>query len=146
MGLLSEVSGDTVPELKASDEALLIHAMMVMVSSDGVLDEHEAALLSAIAHTLPEFREPGKWEAKYEEAYKTAQQYKSLEESLQALADIKSENVRKKAFSLCVDLAFASGDVTQSEDQILEGMQRVMEISDDEAKRIIEVVMMKYAA
>jgi len=64
---------------------------------------------------------------------------------VQALKDISSEAVRRKAFVLAADIALASGDVDETEEELLEAMQRVLGIDDAMAQKIIEVLALKYA-
>ena len=46
---------------------------------------------------------------------------------------------------LAVDIAMASGDVDENEEELLEAMQRVMNIDEDLAQKIVEVLALKYA-
>jgi hypothetical protein len=52
--------------------------------------------------------------------------------------------VRKKAFVLAVDIAMSSGDVDEKEEEMLEALQRILRIDDDLARRVVEVIALKY--
>jgi tellurite resistance protein len=67
-----------------------------------------------------------------------------MKSSLQVLGEIKNDAIRKKAFVLAVDIAMSSGDVDESEEEMLEAMQRILRIDDGLAKNIIEVIALKY--
>ena len=64
---------------------------------------------------------------------------------MKALAEIQSEAVRKKLFILAADIAMSSGDVDEVEDQMLETYQRLLNIDDATATKILEVLAIKYA-
>lgn len=145
MGLLSRLSGNTATLTKTfGDDVHLLHGMMLMAAADGVLEEGEWNTLRGFWHTLPEFR--GKdFQQVYNEAQKLCARFGTLQESVKALADIENQNVRNKCFVIAADLAMSSGDIDHAEDQMLESMQRVLNISDNLAKQVLEVLAMKYA-
>ena len=93
---------------------------------------------------LPEFRH-AEFGHQMEAARKLANKFNSPKEAVQALKDISSEHVRRKAFVLAADIALASGDVDETEEELLEAMQRVLGIDDAMAGKIIEVLALKYA-
>ena len=143
MGLLGKVFGGA-PTKKASDDVLLLHSMILMAGADGVLEGAEIATLEAFINTLPEFRH-AEFGHQMEAAKKLANKFNSPKEAVQALKDISSEHVRRKAFVLAADIALASGDVDETEEELLEAMQRVLGIDDAMASKIIEVLALKYA-
>ena len=144
MGLLQKVTAGTTPAKKATDDVLLLHGMLLMASADGVLEDAELSVVEAFYNTLPEF--DGKpFQALLAEANKVVARYGNLKESVKAVAEIQSEAVRRKLFVLAADIAMSSGDVSESEDQMLEAYQRLMNIDDATAHNIIEVMALKYA-
>lgn len=142
MGLFSKFLGSQ-PQKKATDDVLLLHSMMLMACADGVLEGPEAATLDAFINTLPEFR-GGKFEEQFAQAKKLASRFKDIKDSVRALGDIQSEQVRKKAFVLAADIALSSGDIDENEEELLEAMQRVMGIDEGLAQKVIEVLSLKY--
>jgi tellurite resistance protein len=60
------------------------------------------------------------------------------------LNEIQSDAIRKKAFVLAVDIAMSSGDIDESEEEMLEAMKRILKIEDALADKIIEVISLKY--
>ncbi|MBK6695707.1 MAG: tellurite resistance TerB family protein [Myxococcales bacterium] len=143
MGLFSRILG-TQPQKKASDDVLLLHSMMLMACADGVLEGAEAATLEAFINTLPEFREAD-FDEQMIQAKKIAAKFKDSKEAVRALTDISSEAVRKKAFILAADIALASGDIDEREEELLGAMQRVLNIDDALAQKVVEVLALKYA-
>lgn len=147
MGLLSSVFGQQ-PAKKATDDVLLLLSMMLMAEADDVVEDSESATFSAFAQTLPEFRdvEGLAWERMVNDAQKILSRYKNREiEAVSELAQIQSPAIRRKAFVLAADLALASGDIDQREEQLLVGMQRTLGIDDPTAHSIVGVLAMKYA-
>lgn len=143
MGLFSRILG-TQPQKKASDDVLLLHSMMLMACADGVLEGAEAATLEAFINTLPEFREAD-FDEQMIQAKKIAAKFKDSKEAVRALTDISSDAVRKKAFILAADIALASGDIDEREEELLGAMQRVLNIDDALAQKVVEVLALKYA-
>lgn|SRR5262245_812809 len=143
MGLLDRLKGNA-PAKKASDDQLLLLSMMMMSSVDGTLEASEIAALEQFINTLPEFKEAD-FDNQFAAARKLAAKYKSPKEAVQALGDISNANVKRKAFVLAADIAMSSGDVDQAEEELLEAMQRVLQIDDRVANQIVEVLALKYA-
>jgi tellurite resistance protein len=145
MGLLKTATQANMPEKKATDDVLLMHGMMTMIYGDGQMDEAERQTLIAFLMTVPDFANKDPNEL-IEEAGKVVRRYPSVRESIVALGDLSNESIRKKCFVLAVDLALASGDVDKEEDEILEAMQRVLNIDDGFARAVIETLSTKYAS
>ena len=145
MGLFQKLLGNNQSvNKKASDDVLLLHSLMLMAGADGVIEDTEIMALQGFVNTLPEFR--GKDIGNlFDQARKVSSRFKDVRDSVKALAEIQSEAVRKKVFILAVDMAYASGDVDSSEEELLEAMQRVLNISDDLARKTLEVFSLKYA-
>lgn len=145
MGLLKNATEAHMPDKKPTDDLLLFHGMMLMVYGDGVMDAAEQQTLIAFLMTVPDFH--GKdVNVLMEEGTKLVRKYASVRESINALAGLSNDNLKKKCFVLAADIALASGDVDKNEDEILEAMQRVMNISDDFARAVVGTLSSKYAA
>ena len=55
MGLLSKLTGKVTPQKKPADDALLLHAMLLMCGADGNFDEQELPQVEGYFNALPEF-------------------------------------------------------------------------------------------
>lgn len=143
MGLLGRLMGST-PAKKPTDDILLLHAMMLMSSVDGYLEGAEVATLEAFINTLPEFRDAD-FDQQMAAAKKLRAKFEKPQDAVRALAEISSDAVKKKTFVLAADIAMSSGDIDESEEELLEAMQRVLNIDDALAQKIIEVLALKYA-
>lgn len=143
MGLFSRITG-MQPAKKASDDVLLLHAMLLMTAADGVVEGSELSTLEAFFNTLPEF-EGKDFEQLLNQANKVISRYGGVRESVKALSEIQSEAVRKKCFVIAADIAMSSGDVDEAEERLLEAMQRILNIDDDLTQQVLQVLALKYA-
>jgi thioredoxin-like negative regulator of GroEL len=144
MGLLARLTGKTAPPKKASDDVLLLVAMLLMAGADGVIEQGEFASVGAFASTLPEFRGRD-LRATSDEAIKTIRRYKTVQEAVDALRGLSSDAVKRKCFVVCADIAMSSGDVDEAEDKLLEAMQETLGLDDALAAKVLEVLSLKYA-
>ncbi len=144
MGLLSRLVGSVTPAKKASDDVLLLHGMLLMAGADGQIEQKEIQTVQAYFFTLPEFQ--GKdFGDLLQQANKIVHKHGNLKESVKALGEISSPVVKKKLFVVAADIAMSSGDVDESEDALLETMQRLLGIDDGFATRCLEILGAKYA-
>jgi uncharacterized tellurite resistance protein B-like protein len=143
MGLLSRLTAKVTPQRKASDDALLMHGMMLMCGADGNFEQAEMETVEAYFAQLPEFRSKA-FSDVYDDAVKILRRYPSLKDSVKALGELSTPAMKKKAYVLAADIAMASGDVEEDEDAMLEAMQRVLEIDDRFAQNVLEVLSVKY--
>lgn len=142
MGLLSRISG-MVSQKKATDDVLLAHAMLLMAGADGNIDDSEIAVVRQFAMTLPEFKTRDFGEC-VGEAQKMVKRYPNLQASVAALAELSTPALKAKAYVLAADIALASGDVDEAEDELLTTMQRLLNIDDQTAQTIVWVLSRKY--
>ena len=143
MGLLSKLVGQS-PAKKASDDVLLLHGMLLMAGADGTIEQSELSTVQAFFDTLPEFH--GKdFDELLSQANRVVAKAGGLKQSIGALGDIQSPAIKKKCFVLAADIAMASGDIDESEDKLLEAMQRLLGVDDTFANKVIEVLQTKYA-
>ncbi len=143
MGLLSRLTGSQ-PAKKATDDVLLLHGMLLMAGADGTIDQKELSTVQAFFDTLPEFK--GKsFDQLLSDANRVVAKHGNLKNSIAALGDIESGAIKQKCFVLAADIAMASGDIDESEDKLLETMQRLLGVDDTFAQKVIEVLGVKYA-
>lgn len=146
MGLLSKFMGKE-PAKKPTDDVLLLHSIMCMAAADGMIEDAEDEMIRNYANTLPEFRDMDGQEFSkcFEQCIKIAHKYnKDMKSSLQVLNEIQSDAIRKKAFVLAVDIAMSSGDIDESEEEMLEAMQRILRIDDQLAQQAVQIIGLKY--
>lgn len=142
MGLLSNLFGGA--SKKAGDDVLLLTGMIAMCAIDGNFQEEEQISVASFVSTLPEFR--GKDIRGL--MRQAAQQLKAAGSAaglLGKLAAIESPAVRSKLFVLAADLAMSSGDIDDAEEKLLADMQKALQVDDATAKKVVEVLALKYA-
>ncbi len=144
MGLLSRFTKGTMPAKKPSDDALLLHGMLCMAGADGGIDDAEIETVEAYFTSLPEF-EGKDFQEVLANANKILSKYPNLLESVKALGDLSTVVLKRKMFILAADIAMASGDVDESEDEMLDSMTRVLGVDDETAAKVLEVLNIKYA-
>lgn len=144
MGLLSKLTSGATPQKNAADDALLLHGMFCMAGVDGTIGNDEMAQVEGYFMSLPEF-EGKNFNQVYEEAVKVLRKYPSMKDSVKSLAGLSSRMLKDKCYLLCADIAMSSGDVDESEDAMLEAIQRVCEVPDSLAQKILEVLTLKYS-
>ena len=143
MGLFSRL-GKKANTRQASDEVLLFHGMLLMVAADGQVDREEMAALESYFITIPEFKGKNFGET-LQESIRLARMAPTLSDSIKMLTGLTTQGLRNKCFLLAMDIALASGDVDQREDEMLEAMQRVLQVPDELAGKIIDVLSLKYS-
>lgn len=144
MGFLSRLVGGVTPQKSATDDVLLLHGMLLMAGAEGFIDQAEIESVEAYFATLPEFK--GKqFGDLYQEAVKLLNRYPNKKESVKALGEIKSPQVKKKLYVIAADLAMSSGDVDEAEDELLDTMMRLLDIDEGFAQKALEVLAVKYA-
>jgi len=144
MGLLSKLTGSVTPQKKATDDALLLHGMMLMAGADGSIGDEEMAQVEGYFVSLPEF-EGKNFNEVYQESLKILRRFPSLKDSVKSLGELSARTIKDKCYLLAADIAMSSGDVDEAEDQMLEAIQRVCEVQDALATKILEVLTLKYA-
>jgi uncharacterized tellurite resistance protein B-like protein len=143
MGLLRSNAG-AQPAKNASDDVLLLHGMLLMAGADGTIEQSELSTVQGFFDTLPEFKGTS-FDELLLKANRVVAQHGTLQNSIAALAEIQSPAIKKKCFVLAADIAMASGDIDDSEEKLLETMQRLFGIEDGFAAKVIEVLQTKYA-
>ena len=103
MGLLSKLTGKVTPQKKPADDALLLHAMLLMCGADGSFDEQELPQVEGYFNALPEF-EGKEFSNVYGEAAKVLKRFSSLKDSVKALSELSNQTVKNKCYLLAADI------------------------------------------
>jgi tellurite resistance protein len=128
-----------------SDESLLLYGLICIAGADGRIDASESATLNGFVQQLPEFRAKNH-ENLYKEAFALLRDHSiGGKPALHFLSKLSTPARKKKLFVLAVDLAMSSGDVDSNEEWMLTEMRTVLQIDNDTAGKIYDVLSMKYA-
>jgi uncharacterized tellurite resistance protein B-like protein len=129
--------------LFAKDDILLFHAMMLTAGADGRIDKKELATVESFLATIPGFQDKD-FGSLVDAANQVIHRYGGMEESVKSLAEIESASKRVKCYVLATDVALSSGDLAAAEVRMLEAMREVLDIETELARRIHEVLALKY--
>lgn len=145
MGLFDKLlGGQTSSNVVLDKREALAGILLVTVASDGHISDEEAGAFNATVNRMA--------------LYKTqsGSEFSSMLDKLlgllkkhghsflleKAAKGLPSE-LRDTAFALATDLVFADGHVEAEEKELLENIQQCLEIPDDVALKIIEVLQIK---
>lgn len=140
------ISAGIEAEKNATDDTLLALAMGCIAFADGPINPSEVSTIEAFASTLPEFANGGFVEP-WTQSTKIFNKHKgNANACIEELKKLSTPSLKKKAFILAVDVAFASNDVNETEDKLLDKMKSVLGIDDLFAERAVAVLATKYSS
>lgn len=145
MGLFDKVLGGQGSEnTPLSKPEAFASILLVTVAADGHVSDEEAELFNTVVNRMQLFRDIN------------GQQYSQMMDKLIGLLKRHGhqnlltracaalpEDLRLTAFAVCTDLVFADGTVEADEKVLLENIQTTLQISDEQALQIVEVMQIK---
>jgi len=143
MGLFDKFSSKD-EKVKLSKEEAFAAVSLVAIAADGVITEEEARGMFVQFYRMRTF-------AGFNDNQMSSMLNKLVniikKQGLDALVGLAKEslpeNMRATAFAVATDLALADGDIAEEEKQLLTKVQQSLGIPEDEAVKIIEVMMIK---
>lgn len=143
MGLFDKLSSKE-EKVKLTKEEAFAAVSLASIAADGVITEEEARGLFGVLFRTKMF-------AGFNDKEMSAILNKLINiikrQGLEALVMLSKESLpeglRVTAFAVATDLAFADGDVAEEEKKILTKIQQTLGVPEDEAVKIIEVMMIK---
>lgn len=145
MGLFDKLlGGQTSSNVVLNKQEALASILLVTIAADGHISDEESSSFGSVVNRMQLFRN------------QSASEFSSMMDKLlgllkkhghtflleKATAGLPSE-LRETTFALCADLIFADGSVEDEEKELLEGIQQSLQVSDDLALKIIEVLQIK---
>jgi uncharacterized tellurite resistance protein B-like protein len=145
MGLFDKILGGQSSESTAlTKEEAFASILLVTVAADGHISDEEAGTFNATISRMQLYRSV------------TGQQFSQMMDKLigllkkhghqnllQRAYETLPPDLRLTAFAVCTDLVFADGSVEQEEKETLEDIQSSLQIPEDQAMQIIEVIQIK---
>ena len=130
--------------MKSSDQVLLFHAMRLAASVDGRINDEELALVHGALAALPDFE---KLDADGLQAGSDAlvKKHGGVLESAEALTGLKPLVLRRKAYLLAVETAYAATGLLPVERTLLTLLRKLLRLDARTAKQIDTVVSWKFA-
>ena len=144
MGLFDKVMGPKEDKTKLSKEEAFAAVAFAAIAADGVITEEEARGFIVGLYRMKMF-------ANFSDRDMNAILNKLVntikKNGLEGMVTMANESLpadlKQTAFAFATDLAFADGDVDQTERDILTKVQQLMAIPEAQAMKIIEVIMIK---
>jgi tellurite resistance protein len=144
MSLFSKLAALRDAPKRVDDEVLLIHAMLLVAGADGQLQDEELATIEAFVLTMHDF-DGRTFEELISQANKLVARYGSVRESVQALSDLSTPALKRKAFVLAADVSLLCGPLSARERALLTSLQSLLGVDDALAAKVFEVLEVKYA-
>jgi tellurite resistance protein len=143
MGLFDKF-GSKEEKAKLSKEEAFAAVSLVSVAADGVITEEEARGLFVQLYRMKMF-------SGYSDNQMSSMLNKLIniikKQGLEALVIMSKEslpeNLKDTAFAVATDLALADGEIAEEEKKLLTKIQQSLGIPEEEAVKIIEVMMIK---
>ncbi|OPX61469.1 MAG: Tellurite resistance protein TerB [Methanomassiliicoccales archaeon PtaB.Bin215] len=143
MGLFDKFSSKD-EKVKLSKEEAFAAVSLVAIAADGVITEEEARGMFVQFYRMRTF-------AGYNDNQMSSMLNKLIniikKQGLDALVGLAKEslpeNMRATAFAVATDLALADGEIAEEEKRLLTKVQQSLGLPEDEAVKIIEVMMIK---
>jgi len=143
MGLFDKFSSKD-ENVKLSKEEAFAAVSLVSVAADGVITEEEARGLFVQLYRMRMF-------SGYNDNQMSSMLNKLIniikKKGMDALVGMTKESLpedmKATAFAVATDLALADGDIAEEEKKLLTKIQQSLGIPEDEAVRIIEVMLIK---
>ena len=122
-------------------------AMMIgAFNADGRAAQEEAVRVNEIFSSTKLFRPvAGQVRAVVERVSELFRAY-GADVVLALAADALPVELRAPAFAVAVDLVLADGEATTEERKYIDGLQALLKISDEDALKIVEVLILKNSA
>lgn len=142
MGLFDKVLGSSNDKLTEADGMAGI--ALCAVAADGAITEEEAAGLGTSLARMKLYNGMSNRDVNkiFERCIKTVRS-QGVEHLMTVSAAAITPTLRPTAFTLAADLIMADGEVAPEEKRFLEKIQKSLDVSDDLALKIVEVIALK---
>ncbi len=129
---------------RQGDHALLVRAMTLAATIEGAPKEQALSVIDAHGALLPELAGRDIRRLVQNDADRLAKIGPA--EGVASLRGPRAPELRKRAFLAAVDVALATGEVSDAKDELITRMQEALEIEPVLAARIIRVLAQKQAS
>ena len=142
MGLFDKVIGGSTDKLNEAEGVAGI--ALCAVAADGVITEEEAAGLGTSLSRMNLYSGMSNRDVNkiFEKLIKVVRS-QGVEQLMTLSAQAVSKELRPTAFAIATDLLFADGNVAPEEKRFLEKIQKSLDVPDDLAVKIVEVIQIK---
>ncbi|MFA5861446.1 MAG: tellurite resistance TerB family protein [Candidatus Thermoplasmatota archaeon] len=143
MGLFDKVLGTSSTE-KLTEPEGMAGIVLCAVAADGVITEEESAGLGTTLSRMSIYSSMSNRDMNkiFEKLIKIVRT-QGVEQLMTLSAAAISPKLKQTAFAVATDLLFADGVVAPEEKRFLEKIQKSLDVSDDLAVKIVEVISIK---
>jgi len=142
MGIFNKLLGGT--DSAFSPEEAVLAVLFLVVAADGEISEEEKDLFIATSNRMKLLQKqpPAEFNATIEKIRRSLDKH-GFDSVLAKAATAVPVELRDTVFALSADLIFADGSVGEDETMFLEAVQSALQISDELAIKIVEVLQIK---
>jgi tellurite resistance protein len=143
MGLFDKVLGGSATDKLTEAEGMAGIALCA-VAADGVITEEEAAGLGTSLSRMNLYSGMSNRDVNriFEKLIKIVRQ-SGVDQLMTLSSQAITPNLRPTAFAIATDLLMADGNVAPEEKRFLERIQKSLDVNDDLAVKIVEVIAIK---
>lgn len=143
MGLFDKFSSKD-ENVKLSKEEAFVAVSLVSVAADGVITEEEARGLFVQLYRMKMFSgyNDNQMSSMFNKLINIIKK-KGMDSLVVMAKESLPEDMKATAFAVATDLALADGEIAEEEKMLLTKIQQSLGIPEDEAVKIIEVMLIK---
>jgi tellurite resistance protein len=145
MGLFDKIAGSRKKASTTLGPAEAFAAIaLIAVASDGYITDTEAQALSTILGRMQLFRSyPSDVMRRMFDKLMGIMQREGLDALFNAATTALPHDLTETAFAIATDIVLADGEVTEEEETLLNDLCRVLEVPEETAIKIIDVMLIK---
>ena len=145
MGLFDKLTGGRRQAETALGPAESFAAIaLIAVAADGYITDSEAQAISTTLSRMQMFRSyPNDVMKRMIDKLLSILQRQGVDELFNMAMAGLPHDLKETAFAVATDIVLADGEVSQEEENLLNDLHRVLEISEETALKIIDVMMIK---
>ena len=145
MGLFDKLLGSQTPQnVTLTKEEAFLGVLLMTIAADGEITEEEVASLAIAANRMQLLKHlDGDDVQEIFRKIGNMLKKEGFESVIKKAADSLTPEMRQTVFAQAADLIFADGTVEDGEKAVIEAIQKAMQVPDDLAMKIIEVLSIK---
>ncbi|MCL1466212.1 tellurite resistance TerB family protein [Argonema galeatum] len=145
MGLFDKIAGGRKQTQTTLGPAEAFAAIaLIAVAADGYMTDSEAQAISTTLSRMQLFRSyPADVMRKMIDRLLGILQREGIEVLFNAAITTLPDELKETSFAVATDIVLADGEVTEEEEKLLNDLYRALEISEENAVKIIDVMLIK---
>lgn len=145
MSLFDKISGGRKSsEVTLGPAEAFAAIALIAVAADGYMSDAETQVISTTLSRMQLFRSyPGDVMRKMIDRLLSILQREGVDVLFYAAMNTLPDDLRETAFAVATDIALADGDVSDEEENLLNDLYHALDIPEEMAVKIIEVMLIK---